>query len=717
MNEILHTEDIKKKYSSVEKEIKRSLSELFLLNNFWKNNKACNWLSITKNFDIRELSWQENSKFLSNVSTIKQPTLNLTRQKIQDNLINLIEEKVDDKAIAEQYKWWIRRFMSKLSSENVSYIRSKESIAPKFSNYIRQSKNIKDIKRRNIKQQLAKILYTQFKENAFDTKIDKKDKSKEISILSQQSISYLYTLFYNANGIRREFGNNVDQVFHDWDFPFITDSIKATESDYIDAIIYLVDKWKNNFYWKRWKKGQTERSKKTSQYADILRALTNEQLRINESEVLWSDKPDFEWDNITKNLYKLGWGILENIIDTYNDGNNTDLKLHRRLKSRASCCEKIIEWKTINDTIWLRISTRWIWNQNFNDIKTISSNWLRQLKASLRNHPDKYVKPWEEMEIEWITIDNKWVLSWNQMDDIISELNTIIPTKKRECIESPYIDIDSRIERMEKHYPEIISDEKKWDTLQSFYSKISWWKARWRNGGYKDFKFNIVFKVKDTSTNSISTRTMEVQFDDVNNGKWLSNFHIRNVERRINTKSRLSFSVPLCNARKICEKELKSMQQWVKWLDKLWLTNKEKNEFFKINFDDGYISNISWFGKRTEKNSKTMDTTIVKILNYFLEKWTLILCDTRDPKAQTKPIIQWLLTEKDLHNEQMMNNLHFCSSLELASQQHSYLLWNRDQKIGIYRKDTNDIWWTTMWELIDPMNLWKKKKPQYTADI
>ena len=61
--EILHTEEIKKKYSSVEREIKRNVSEILLLNNMGWNESASRGPSITKDFQIRELSPKENSKF------------------------------------------------------------------------------------------------------------------------------------------------------------------------------------------------------------------------------------------------------------------------------------------------------------------------------------------------------------------------------------------------------------------------------------------------------------------------------------------------------------------------------------------------------------------------------------------------------------------------------------------------------------------------------
>ena len=76
-----------------------------------------------------------------------------------------------------------------------------------------------------------------------------------------------------------------------------------------------------------------------------------------------------------------------------------------------------------------------------------------------------------------------------------------------------------------------------------------------------------------------------------------------------------------------------------------------------------------------------------------------------------------LLTIGDLYDPEISENLHIWSCKELASQQHSYLSQNRDCKVWIYLEQDNAIGRTTIWELIDPMNLWKKKDPRYSAWI
>jgi hypothetical protein len=59
------------------------------------------------------------------------------------------------------------------------------------------------------------------------------------------------------------------------------------------------------------------------------------------------------------------------------------------------------------------------------------------------------------------------------MEDMLFELNKILPTKIRKKLPSPYINEDEWTERMKKYYPEIVNDSKKWETVQSFYREIT----------------------------------------------------------------------------------------------------------------------------------------------------------------------------------------------------------------------------------------------------
>ncbi len=721
--EILHTEAVKKKYSKVEREIKRNLTEIMLMNDFGSPENINRWLSITKDFKIRELSSHENSKFLSNPSTIKSSIISNTTEKIQSNLFSLIEKEVDDELIAQKYKSLIVDFFDNMKKKNVQQLLKDAKNSKLFIKYISQNKEFKNVRTRNVKIQIAKVLHEKFWDEAFTTKLNKKNKEPYI-VFSEKALNYICTIFNLANKVWESWGKRIDQVFHDGDFPFITNNIRASENDYINVISYLLDRWKIVYYGKRWTLWQMQWAKKTSQYADILRALTDNQLRIHEYTNLWEWVDSFQWDNITKNLFDIWWWLLDNIVITHNDDNPTKtLQLSKRLKNVSSSTEKIIEWKKINDAIWFRLSMRWISDQNFDDIKKISKSRFKTFKSNLKAHPDQYVPQWQTITIKEISIDNKGILEQEQLDDILSDLDKIAPTKIRKRSPSPYISEYEWIGRMEKHYPEIVKDQRKWDTVLAFYKRITWWKARWRNWSYRDFKFNITFEIKDENGKIVWERNMEVQFDDINNGKWLSNYNIRNFERWVNTQSRLSFSIPLSDIRKNCEKHLKNMWLWAKkWAE--WATKQELKEFFEITFNDWSTVNIAWFSRRNSKNSAIMDNTIVKIINYFLQKWTFILCYNPNIQESKKPlVIDRLLTVNDLHNPKMMSDLHICSSLELASQQHSYLQqdWDRKVWIPIEHQENiehqEDIWRISLWELIDPMNLWKKKDKTFSAGI
>ena len=801
-----HTERIKKKYEHLERTIKWVLTQIFLLSNIWEENNICRWLSFTSKFKIRELEANENPKFNSNPSTIKRDTISESIEKVKKTLLQEIDNEVEDKKIAEKYKDGIWEFFREIRAKHIGFL--KKHWGDKFIKYLKQTKekNI-GIQRRNITQQIAKILCSKFWENAFSIqenwvevslkwevdkskkneeqtvtvivkkdwkektkitvivtineagdrmKLRKKEEAKEIVedpyknvkvkdgeiavpteeikgedlidwlpqevILSQKSIDYIFTLFYNANKVWESWWKNTDQVFHDWDCSFITDNIKANEWNYIQTLIYLINKQKKNYYWRRWRSWKKQRTNKTSQYADILRALTNNQLMIDQIDFSNKNTPDFTRDETTQNLFKIWWWLLENEVDRYNSIKSKKSKFYRRLKSISSCVEKIIEGKKINDVIWLRVSTKWVNNSIYEDIKEISCNWLERFKASLWKYPWKYIpwystESWDTISIKEVTIDNKWVLNDEEMSQIIQYLNDKINGEnwniqftKRKRPESPYIEQEERENRIKEYYPEIINDKRKWSAIREFYRKIRNWISRWKNWWYKDFKFNIIFEIKNKNKKTTSERTMEVQFDDINNGKWLSNFNIRNFERWVNTQSRLSFSVTLWEARKDCEKRLKKM--WMR-INELDLSEKEKKEFFTITFKDNpEISvDISDFMMRTNKNSIKMDITIVNIINYFIKKGSFVLCDNGNSKNNRK--LNRLLTVQDLKDESLMENLHICSILELASQQHSYLQDERNREVWIYIESEKKIKRISLWELINPMNLWKKKDPQF----
>lgn len=709
-----HTEEVKKANSNLERQIKQAATEYLLLNNLGtRRSTPFTWFSITKDFELRPLTSAENPLYLSNVATIKRPTLANTVQWIKDSLYKLVDQSVSNPEDSKKYKRWIDKFFRDVAKDNLVELMKSGREHPKFIEYLDQTRFKMDIRERNVRQQIAKILHKKFGDEAFE---QAQKWTRTVYVLSQKSIDYIYTLFCNANKVRESRWKRIDQVFHDWDFPFITGNIMANEDEYVKVLIYLIDKNKKLYYWKRWDVWQKERSRKTSQYADILRALTDDQLRMEDLPNLWSEDYDFQRDPVTKSLADNGGKLLRESVDIQNERMwSWEMVLWKRLKSLSSCVEKIIEWKPINDVIGFRISMRWIWDHNFNDIVNISKNWFEALCVSLKKHPEEYVKKWQTIHIRSISVDNKWVFEQDQINEIVSWLNWIAPTRKRVSKASPYIEKSEWIQRMQNHYPEVVNNADMWNVVQSFYDRITWGKARWRNWWYKDFKYNIIFDIKDENWASIWERVMEVQFDDINNGKWMSNYNIRNFERWLNTQSRLSFSVSLAEARKNCEINLKKMCLWAnKWTKDL--SEQEKKSFFEIPFKDGDID-IQKFQTRTEYNSKKIDKAIVNIINYFLQKWTFILCYDDKVCDISWKLKDGLLTVEDLHDTEFMKNLRICSSLELATQQHSYLQQDRDRKVWIYLPEKHEIWRISLWELINPMNLWKKKDKKYSAQV
>ncbi len=197
------------------------------------------------------------------------------------------------------------------------------------------------------------------------------------------------------------------------------------------------------------------------------------------------------------------------------------------------------------------------------------------------------------------------------MENFKNALSSIVHIENREKPKTPYVSDDERKKTLRESYPDDVANTEKWDTLRSIFQQLSGGKERGSNGSYKDFKLNITLEVKNANGEPTSTKSMEVQFDDINNGIGLANFNIRNCERSINTQSRLSFDLPLTQARQIIEKNLKYMSFWAKDKDP---------KFSKIEFPDEEVIDISSFIKRDSKNGLDIDRATVKIINYFLQK-------------------------------------------------------------------------------------------------
>ncbi len=699
-----HTNELKKKYTTLERTIKGRLTELLLIDGIGRDSDSCRGLSITPDFKIRELEKEENSKFISNASTIKNPLLHTSEKKIKEELFDLIERQVDEPDVVDAYKEGIQNFFADLQKKRRSYLKEH----PKFAQFLVQGhkeyKREVDIGRYNVRAQLGKLLYQKFGDEAFETveteeQTDKGLEKTEILRFSPKSVDYLYTLFYNAGLVRNERGKSINQVFHDGDYPFIAQDIKVSWEEYTDEIAYLVERDKPNPHGKSGKQWSEEWAKKTSQFCDIIRALSNDQLGIHKSEYFQSENPKFEWDTTTQNLFDKGGDFLKSEVNIQNRGYNTDFKLSQRKKSLASCAEKIIEWKRINDSMGFRVSSSALDNQYYQHILEISKNWLLHLTASLENEPQKYVNPWETISIKKVIIDNKWVLQKEDMESFKNALKDIAHVENREKPKTPYVSDDERKRNLRESYPDDVANTEKWDTLRSIFQQLSGGKERGSNGSYKDFKLNITLEVKNANGEPTSTKSMEVQFDDINNGIGLANFNIRNCERSINTQSRLSFDLPLTQARQIIEKNLKYMSFWAKDKDP---------KFSKIEFPDEEVIDISSFIKRDSKNGLDIDRATVKIINYFLQKWTFFLYHRAD---STKPV--WdiylekgMLAPKNLESWHV-GDIRICTSLEVATQQHSYLQNKREDQVWIYIPERAKIWWISLWDLIERINLWK----------
>ena len=549
------------------------------------------------------------------------------------------------------------------------------------------------------------------------------ENGKETIEFSDLCRDYLYVLFYNANAVRKDWGRNLWQVFHDSDYSFITTNEKKDIRKYLKALQYLISRDKHNPYGKRDKEWIKEWAKKTSQYADVLRALTNNQLQLENinyfspQEEFWKKKdPWFAWDYSTQQIARIGGWIFNNTIKTHNKFERKGLppfEFSQRNKSLASCVEKVIEGKKLNDIIGFRISMKGVNTDHFEEIKQIGKQWIKEFATSLEAYPEKYLKDWN-LKIKNIVIDNKGVLSKGQVQNFISELKSLEvgEIQEREKPEPSFIDVSEREQRMKTYYKEDWKDTEKWKTYKTFYTQFSGNTKRGSNGNYKDFKFNITVWIFDKDGKEIWEKPIEIQFDDINNAEGLANFHIRNIEREVNTQSNLSFSISLSELRRIAEKSLKKMSD----------RSEDKDEkFSKIDFGEGLIIDISDFYERTPENDDRINKAIVGIINYFLKKGTFFLyyqgnedADKQDNPEKKIHLTKGLLTTNDLSLDPS-NFIRVCSGLEVWNQQYSYLGSKANAFVWIYDAQAEQIRWAKIGELIDRMNLGKKKDPQYIA--
>ena len=738
LQESLHTEEVKRKYSKLEREIKRKLTECFLWDHLWeesfswkevvsteelKEDDTCRGLSFTKDFEIRILGKDENNKHIMNVANIKEDTTRKTRKIFEAEIIDLIERNVDaeDEAIKAKYINGVKNFIANNQQRTINYLRNNKTYLAFISQYhfLQKSEKKEERIKFNVISQVGKLMNEKFWEKAFVK--SRSEEGKESIELSELCRDYLYVLFCNANAVRKDWGRNLGQVFHDSDYIFITNNEKRSIKKYLEALQYLVSRDKHNPYGKRDKEWIKEWAKKTTQYTDVLWALTNSQLQLEHisyftpQEEFWKKKdPSFEWDYPTQQIARIGGWIFNNTVKTHNKferKENTPFEFSQRNKSLASCVEKIIEGKKLNDVIGFRISMKDANTDHFEEIKQISKQRIKEFTTSLEAYPEKYLKDWD-LKIKNIVIDNKGVLSKDQVQNFISELKTLEvgEIKEREKPEPSFIPSSKREERMKTFYKEDWQDTKKWDTYKTFFTQLSGNTKRGSNGNYKDFKFNITVWIYDENGKEVWEKPIEVQFDDINNAEGLANFHIRNIEREINTQSNLSFSLSLWELRKIAEKSLKKMSD----------RSEDKDEkFSKIDFGNGVIIDISDFYERTSENTDRIDKAIVEIINYFLKKGTFFLYyqgneegNKEENPENTIHLTNGLLTTKDLIPD-CLNLIRICSGLEVWNQQYSYLGSKANAFVWIYDAQTEQIRWAKIGDLIDCMNLGKKKKEEY----
>lgn len=174
-NTLLHTAQTKKSYSEVENTIKKALTEYLTLSCMDSSkNYMCSGLSITPDFEIRELNLGENKGDRMNVAHIKSSTLEKTKENIVSSLFLTIDEQVENQAVAVAYKRGIENFFKQHTFNNIKKMR-KSPLLNKFLFQYRdsyKSEKKEDITSFNILSQVAKIFYEKFGNLAFQIERD-----------------------------------------------------------------------------------------------------------------------------------------------------------------------------------------------------------------------------------------------------------------------------------------------------------------------------------------------------------------------------------------------------------------------------------------------------------------------------------------------------------------------------------------------------------------
>lgn len=697
----LHTEREKKLYGDVEREIKRTLTgDLMLSRMFeWIDPSTGNvtepfsrWLSITQHFDIRELAPEENDRHKANPTSVKSDYLTTTQRSNKLRLFDLIDKKVKDEMVAAKFKEGIHAFYEEDINQ---YRRPYLSANPMYKKFVWQyckqyiKKEI-SIEKLNAVSKLWELIWFYFKDEWLT-----QDEQGNI-VVSQKVLVYIANLLLKAVWVWKDWGGNMSQIFHDGDFPFVLKwEVKNFES-YVDVLVYLLSHDKINDHGKRGKEWIEEWTRKTGQFADVLWACTNPVFWLSEPHALKNLQEEFQWGPEVQRVYDLAREKFNTEVKLYNQKSWNNFASLSRLKTLPSCVEKTIESKPINDIIWLRVSIENTNTSHFKSIMEIATNWASRMVADLDNMYG------DDIEIERVELDNKWVITKEQLQEAKKTFSEILPgVDIRKSPKPSYVPIEEWEHRMKINYPSVYQNEEKYPIILEHYKNTSWGASRWHNGVYKDFKINLYMYLKVNGKRI--PITIELQFYDDDNNIWLASPPIRNSERSISTASNSVFSKPLNQVRKTIEVNLKKMASSVE--------NKGK-KMQEIDFGDWEKTNVSSFVYRTEKNGVDIDKAVVNIINYFVKQGKFLFFSDKNQKN----LRDNLVFVPDLYNANVAEGLQICTSWALSKHQYSYQHANWDDKIGIYMRDKKTIWWLKMKEIINYMNLWKIKDQEHSFD-
>ncbi len=263
---------------------------------------------------------EENDKYLANPANIKRAHVEYDEKLVKNQLFDVLERNIADEVILMKYKEWINHFFEEyLRKPNLHYLKTHFLYKQFLRKYHKEHRDDEDklpIEKFNVIAKIAKILQERLWNEAFDV-LD--SNGEETVTISPKSLRYIASIFFNVNAVWKERWGDLNQVFHDGDFPFIASGEIKSFDSYVDVLCYLLSHKKHNPFGKWWIDGDAERTKKTWQYSDMVWACTDPSLEFHTEAFLSRESLAFQWSASTTWMFEKAMELLKTEVSRKNN--------------------------------------------------------------------------------------------------------------------------------------------------------------------------------------------------------------------------------------------------------------------------------------------------------------------------------------------------------------------------------------------------------------